>query len=95
MFFPPKTSTAILGLLMTDAIKVQGKSHNAFCILSGVLSLKTGMLFTDVVPHVKTLSSENCRQDLDLALTLFILEATHNKRGLVKVNGHNVPQEYS
>lgn len=45
------------------------------------------MLFTDVVPHVKTLLSKNCRQDLAPAVTLFILEATQNKLGLVKVKG--------
>lgn len=66
---------------MTDAIKVQGKSHNAFYVLSGVLSLRTGMLFTDVVLHVKTLLSKNSRQDLALALTLFILEATPEQAG--------------
>lgn len=80
---------------MTDAIKVQGKSHNAFCVLRGVLSLRTGMLFTDVAPHVKTLLSKSCRQDLAPALTLFILEATQNKLGPVKFKGHKSPRNYS
>lgn len=53
------------------------------------------MLFADVILHVKTLLSENCRQDLALALTLFILEATQNKLGLEKVKGHKVPWKYS
>lgn len=53
------------------------------------------MLFTDVIPHAKTLLSKNGRQDLAPALTLFILEATQNKLGLVKVKGHKVPRKYS
>lgn len=45
------------------------------------------MLFTDVEPHAKTLLSKNCRQDLALTLTQYILEATQNKLGLVKLTG--------
>lgn len=45
------------------------------------------MLFTDVKPHAITLLSKNCRQDLALTLTQYILEATQNKLGLVKLTG--------
>lgn len=95
MFFPPRISAAILVLLLIDAIKVQGKSHNALCVLSGALSLRTGMLFTDVAPHAETLLCKNCRQVLALTLTQYILDATQNKLGLVKVKGQKVHQNKS